>query len=608
MFKLMAKYLKPLDWLFIALCAGFVVAQVYFDITMPEYTAKLTVEVQAGTATMKSIWKNGGFMLLYAFASMVSSIICGYFASRTAANFAKTLRKALFERVTSFSAAEINKFGTPSLITRTTNDVVQMQNFIAMGLQMLIKAPVLAVWSICKISGAAVQWTVATVIIVAVIVVVVGVLVGVCYPKFKQMQKLTDGLNTATRENITGVRVIRAFNAEGYQTEKFEAVNEKVKRNQLFTARGLGLMMPVIQTCMNGLTLAVYWIGAALINKAAAIPERLELLGNMAVFTQYAMQVVMAFMMLIMIFMILPRCMVSGKRIADVLGTRRSVRSGDVKDVERDKNVPVLEFRNVDFAYDHGEGKVVSGIDFTVNRGETVAFIGATGSGKTTIINLIERFYDVDNGEVLFNGVNVKEYDEEVLRGNIALASQRAVLFKGDIRGNVAYGDEDPDDDRIRTALEIACAAEFVDGLENGVDSPVAQDGTNFSGGQKQRLSIARAVYKGGDLLIFDDSFSALDYKTDMLVRKNISSRMGELAGGTYDDRQGGVAYDNIKERPRQPAVLIVAQRIGTIMNADKIIVLDDGKIVGMGKHKQLLETCPTYKEIALSQLSKEEL
>lgn len=292
------------------------------------------------------------------------------------------------------------------------------------------------------------------------------------------------------------------------------------------------------------------------------------------------------------------------------------MRSGVVKDIECADGVPVIEFRNVDFAYDHGEGKVVSGIDFTVNRGETVAFIGATGSGKSTIINLIERFYDVDNGEVLFNGVNVKEYDEEVLRGSIALASQRAVLFKGDIRGNVAYGDEDPDDARLRAALEISCAAEFVDGLEKGVESPVAQDGTNFSGGQKQRLSIARAVYKGGDLLIFDDSFSALDYKTDMLVRKNIRERLGELAASSALDGQTDIAeydnasavYDNIKERPRKPAVLIVAQRIGTIMNADKIIVLDDGKIVGMGKHKQLLETCPTYKEIALSQLSKEEL
>lgn len=584
MFRLLGKYLRPIDWLFIALCAGFVVAQVYFDITMPEYTAQLTVEVQAGTATMKSIWKNGGFMLLYALGSMACSIICGYFAARTAAGFAKTLRKALYDRVTSFSAAEINKFGTPSLITRTTNDVVQMQNFVAMGLQMLIKAPVLAVWAICKVSEAAVEWTIATAIIVAVIVVVVGLLVAVCYPKFKQIQKLTDELNTTTRENVTGVRVVRAFNAEAYQTEKFEAVNEKVKRNQLFTSRGLGLMMPVIQMCMNALTLAVYWIGAALINKESSIPARVELLGNMAVFTQYAMQVVMAFMLLIMIFMILPRCMVSGKRIADVLGTRRSVRSGSVKEVPHTDGVPVLEFRDVGFSYDHGNDAVVSDISFTVGRGETVAVIGATGSGKTTLINLIERFYDVDSGMVLFNGIDVRDYDEEVLRGSIALASQRAVLFRGDIADNVAYGDDSPDEQRLRDALEISCAAEFVDGTEGGVHAAVAQDGTNFSGGQKQRLSIARAVYKGGDLLIFDDSFSALDYKTDMTVRQNIKTR---LAGST---------------------VLIVAQRIGTIMNADKILVMDEGRIVGMGSHKQLLQDCPTYKEIALSQLSKEEL
>lgn len=584
MFRLLGKYLKPRDWLFIFLCAGFVVAQVYFDITMPEYTAKLTEDVGAGVATMQSVWKNGGFMLLYAFGSMACSVICGFFAAHTAANFARTLRKAMFDRVTSFSAAEINKFGTPGLITRTTNDVVQMQNFVAIGLQLIIKAPVLAVWAICKVSAAAVEWTVATAIVVVVIVVVVGVLIAVCYPKFKQIQKLTDGLNTATRENITGVRVVRAFNAEDYQTEKFEAVNEKVKKNQLFTARGLGLMMPVMQLCMNGLTLAVYWIGAILMNNESSVPARVELLGNMMVFTQYALQVVMAFMLLIMIFMILPRCLVSGKRIADVLGTRRSVRSGSVKEAAQADGTPVIEFNGVGFAYDHGEEKTLTDISFTVGRGETVAFIGATGSGKTTIINLIERFYDADEGEVLFNGVNVKDYDEEVLRGKIAYASQRAVLFKGDIKGNVAYGEREIDEQRLNAALETACAAEFVNGLDDGINSPVAQDGTNFSGGQKQRLSIARAVYKGGELMIFDDSFSALDYKTDMLVRKNVNAVKGDAA------------------------VIIVAQRIGTIMNADKIIVLDDGKIVGMGTHKQLLDNCAVYKEIALSQLDKEEL
>ncbi len=584
MFKLLGKYLKPRDWLFIVLCAGFVVAQVYCDLAMPEYTARLTEEVGAGAATMRSVWKNGGFMLLYAFGSMACSIICGYFAAHTAADFARTLRKAMFDRVTSFSAAEINKFGTPGLITRTTNDVVQMQTFVAIGLQLMIKAPVLAVWAICKVSEAAVEWTIATAIIVAVIVVVVGVLIAVCYPKFKQIQKLTDGLNTATRENITGVRVVRAFNAESYQTEKFENVNEKVKSNQLFTARALGLMMPVMQLCMNGLTLAVYWIGAILMNNEASVPARVELLGNMMVFTQYALQVVMAFMLLIMIFMILPRCLVSGKRIAEVLGTRRSVRSGEVKQTEQTADTPVVEFKNVCFAYDHGDEKTLTDISFAIRRGETLAFIGATGSGKTTVINLIERFYDVDSGEVLFNGVNVKDYDEEILRGKIAYASQRAVLFKGDVKGNVTYGSDAVDEQRLQTALETACAAEFVNGLDDGVDSAVAQDGTNFSGGQKQRLSIARAVYKGGELMIFDDTFSALDYKTDMLVRRNVNAVKGDAA------------------------VIIVAQRIGTIMNADKIIVLDDGRIAGAGTHKQLLDSCAVYKEIALSQLDKEEL
>ena len=502
MIKLL-KYLKKRDILYIAFCAALVVLQVYCDLTMPDYTSKLTQEVAAGMPTMNSVWKNGGFMLAYALGSMASAMLCGYFAAATAANFAKTLRKVMFERVTSFSAAEMNKFGVPSLITRTTNDVVQMQTFIAIGLQMIIKAPVLAVWAICKISASAVEWTAATAAVVCVIVVTVGVLVGVCYPKFKQIQKLTDGLNNAMRESVTGVRVVRAFNAEDFQTAKFEDVNEKVKRNQLFTARGMGLMMPIMQMCMNGLTLAVYWIGAALINEAAGVPSRVALLGDMAAFTQYAMQVVMAFMMLIMVFMITPRCIVSARRIHEVLSTHRSVRSGAVTEVNADGKAPVVEFRNVAFAYDHGEGKAVSDISFTVERGQTVAFIGATGSGKTTLVNLIERFYDVD--EVLFNGLNVKQYDEEVLRGRISLASQRAVLFKGDIESNVIYGaderraqgddaeaDAAADAARLAEALDVACAAEFVDGLDEGVHAPVAQDGSNFSGGQRQR-QIGRA-------------------------------------------------------------------------------------------------------------------
>lgn len=581
MFKLL-KYLQKRDWFFIALCAGFVVAQVYFDLTMPDYTQKLVTEIIGGQPKMSAVWRNGGYMMLYAFCSAACSVGCGFFAARTAADFAKTLRRVMFDRVTSFSAAEINKFGTAGLITRTTNDVVQMQNFVAMGLQMLIKAPVLAIWAISKVSVTAVEWTVATAIVVGAIVAVVGVLLVTCLPRFRRMQKLIDRLNGAMRENITGVRVVRAFNAEEHQTQKFEAINEEVKRVQLFTARSLGLLSPVMTVCLNGLTLAVYWIGAALINDVADIAGKAQMFADMTVFTQYAMQVVMAFMLLIMIFMILPRCMVSARRITEVLSTHRSVRSGSVKDVP--SSDVVLEFENVGFSYDHGDRRVIDGISFTVRRGQTVAFIGATGSGKSTIVNLAERFYDADCGRVLFNGLDVKDYDEEVLRAGISLAPQRAVLFKGDIASNVAYGSVEADEDGIARSLDIACAAEFVSGLPEGIHAPVAQDGTNFSGGQKQRLSIARAVYKRGDLMIFDDTFSALDYKTDMLVRKNIREK---LAGATS---------------------LIVAQRIGTIMNADKIIVLDEGRIVGEGTHAELLENCPVYKEIALSQLSKEEL
>jgi ATP-binding cassette subfamily B protein len=579
------KYLKKKDWLYIFICLVFVVLQVYCDITLPDYTSKLTSAVAGGTADMSTVWVNGGYMLLYAVGSALCSIICGFFAARVAANFAKTLREELFTKVGTFSNAEMNKFSTPSLITRTTNDVVQMQNFIAMGMQVMIKAPVLAIWAICKISSTAIEWTVATIICVCVIVVVVVMLVAICYPKFKQIQKLTDRLNDVTRENITGVRVIRAFNAEEYQSEKFEKVNEEVKHNQLFTARTMGIMMPVMTISMNALTLAIYWIGAILINRASAIPERVELLGTMTAFTQYALQVVMAFMMLITIFMMLPRCIVSARRIIEVLECEPSVKNGvvkDVKDVECEQ--PLLQFKNVNFGYGQGTS-VLSDISFTVNKGETVAFIGATGSGKTTIVNLIERYYDVTDGEILFDGVNVKDYDEETLRSKIALAPQKAVMFKGNIKDNIAYGtDGNVDSERMDKALKIAKADEFVNNLPEGVDSPVAQGGTNFSGGQKQRLSIARAIYKDADLMIFDDTFSALDYKTDMQVRKGIKEN---LSGST---------------------VLIVAQRIGTIMNADKIIVLDDGKVVGCGKHKELLETCPVYKEIALSQLSKEEL
>ncbi|MBO4989701.1 MAG: ABC transporter ATP-binding protein [Clostridia bacterium] len=575
------RYFKTKDWLSALLVLGLVVVQVWLELLMPEYTAKLTEEIVNGSPTMEAIWTNGGYMLLCALGSVVASIVCGFFVARIAANFAKTLRNEMFGKILTFSNEEMSSFSTPSLITRTTNDVVQLQMLIAMGLQVLVKAPVLAIWAICKISATSIEWTTATLIAVAVIVVLVVTLVLVCYPKFKEIQKLTDRLNDVTRENVSGVRVVRAFNAEAYQEAKFEAVNEKVTKNNLFTSRTMGLMMPVMNLCMNGLTLAIYWIGAILINRAEAL-ERVALLGEMTAFTQYALQVVMAFIMIIVIVIMLPRSLVSAKRVSEVLETTPRIFGGTVAEGKGEN--AMLEVKNVSFSYAEGEEPTLSNVSFSVKRGETVALIGATGSGKTTLVNLIGRGYDVTEGSILLDGVDVREYTEEALHDKIAVAPQKAVLFKGDVRSNVAYGSRgEVSEERIQAALRVA-QADFVYALEGGLESEVAQGGTNFSGGQKQRLSIARAIYKDADLMIFDDTFSALDYRTDLLVRRGI------------------------KEHCAYSTVLIVAQRIGTIMNADQIIVLDEGKIVGMGKHKELLESCPTYRSIALSQLRKEEL
>lgn len=575
------RYLKKKDWCFIIFSIGLIVCQVWLDLTMPDYTSTLTTAVASGKATMSDVWTNGSKMLLCAGGTLASAVLCGFLCAKIAADFAQTLRAELFCKIASFSNTEMARFSTPSLITRTSNDVVQLQMFIAMGLQILIKAPVLAIWAVCKISSASAEWTETTIIFVAVIVAVVGTIVALCYPKFKQIQKLTDRLNDVTRENISGVRVIRAFNAEEYQKAKFENVNDKITKNHLFTSKSTGLLMPVMTVCMNGLTLAIYWIGAYLID-SAALNEKANLFGNMTAFTSYALQVVMAFMMLIMIFVILPRTIVSANRIDEILKTTPSLKNGTNK--SEGKTQGELEFKNVSFGY-NGQANTIEDISFTAHRGETIAFIGATGSGKTTIANLISRFYDVSKGEILLNGINIKDYDESVLRSKISIASQKAVLFKGDIRHNVAYGcDEDKiSNENVKKALQIA-HADFVDELSTGINSDVAQGGTNFSGGQKQRISIARAIYKNAEIIIFDDTFSALDYKTDMLVRKSIK--------------------DNLKNA----TVLIIAQRIGTIKNADKIIVLDDGKIVGSGTHDELLKNCSVYKDIALSQLSKEEL
>ncbi|MCR5329661.1 MAG: ABC transporter ATP-binding protein/permease [Lachnospiraceae bacterium] len=582
MIKLM-KNLTKKDLLFVCICAAMVVLQVWLDLTMPDYTQKLTESVSSGALEMSTVLKNGGMMLLCALGSMAASIVCGFFAARVAANFAKTLRQKLFDRITDFSDAEINHFSTPSLITRTTNDVVQMQMLIAIGLQVLIKAPVLAVWAITKISATSVEWTSAVAVCVAIMIFTIVVLVLLAYPKFKQIQKLTDKLNDVTRENISGVRVVRAFNAEEYQQEKFARVNEAITRNHLFTSRTLGIMMPVMTVSMSGLTLAIYWIGAYLINRAG-IMERATLIGNMAAFTQYALQVVAAFIMLVAIFIVMPRTMVSARRIQEVLSTEPVIIYPG-KPVEQSAKGRI-EFKNVSFAYADGDKPCIRDLTFTVEPGQTFAIIGATGSGKTTLINLIPRFYDATKGEVLINGRNVKDYPKEQLEKEVSLAPQKAILFMGDIKSNVTYGSkrEVPDDDPgLKKALEIA-KAEFVSELPEGIHSAVAQGGTNFSGGQKQRLSIARAVFKGAGIIIFDDTFSALDYKTDMLVRRSLNEEL------------------------KDTTVMIVAQRIGTIKNADQILVLHEGKIAGLGKHEELLENCPIYKEIALSQLREEEL
>lgn len=582
------KYIKKKDWFFIIIAIGFIVVQVWLELKMPDYTKELTKIVQSGTNTMTEVWKNGGMMLLCAAGSMVSAIICSYFISQVASSFSMTLREELFKRITSFSNVEMNQFSTPSLITRTTNDVVQMQNFMAMGVQLLFKAPIMAIWAICKISATDVRWTLATIICVFIIVICVGILIALCLPRFKKIQRLTDELNDRTRENISGVRVVRAFNAEAYQTQKFENVNDTITKTNLFTSKAMGLLSPIMNVCMNGLMIAIYFIGAILINAITSndfnnvVLERVNVIGNMTAFSQYAIQVVMAFMMLIMIFIILPRTIVSGNRIYEVLKTKPSITDGKQEN-SLEKEGGEVEFRNVSFSYNKDSLPTISNISFHVKKGETLAIIGATGSGKSTIIHLIPRFYDATSGEVLVNGINVLDYKVKDLRNLVAIASQKAALFKGTIKDNIMYGSSTIDQERMDMALDIA-KADFVKDLEQGVDSMVAQGGSNFSGGQKQRISIARAVYKNAPIIIFDDTFSALDYKTDMLVRKKI------------------------KENLKDTTVIIIAQRIGTIMNADKIVVLDEGKIVGMGTHEQLLQSCSIYQEIALSQLSKEEL
>lgn len=579
------KYFKRNDWLVMLLCVLLVAGQVGLDLALPDYMSEITMLVQTPGSLMQDIFIAGGKMLLCALGSLILSVSVGFFAARLAAGFSRRLRLAIFEKVEGFSMEEINSFSTDSLITRSTNDITQVQNFIAMGMQVMIKAPIMAVWAITKISNKSWQWTAATGGAVAFLIVLIAIAMIFVMPRFRKIQVLTDNLNRVTRENLTGVRVVRAYNAEGYQEEKFRKANDELTNNNLTAQRIMAIMMPGMNIIMNGLSLAIYWIGAYLIN-GAALTDRITLFSDMVVFSSYAMQVVMSFVMLTMIFIMLPRASVSAKRINEVLETEARITDGSITEGEPGREGEV-EFRNVSFRYPDAAEYVLENISFTAHKGETIAFIGSTGSGKSTLINLIPRFYDATEGEVLVDGVNVKEYTAEALHNKLGYVSQKAVMFAGTVESNVAYGNNGRDsftEEAVRKAVEIAQGKEFVEKLEEKYQGPVAQGGANLSGGQKQRLAIARAICRKPEIYIFDDSFSALDYKTDSILRSALKRETADTTS------------------------FIVAQRIGTIKNADKIIVLDEGKAVGIGTHEELLKNCEVYRQIALSQLSKEEL
>ena len=573
------KNLKAKDWLLVALIVGITVAQVFFTMRLTDKTSDIGGAIQAVSngvpgATTADIWRHGGIMLGYAVCSALCQVLTGITASHVASGLSATLRSKVYSKVESFSIAEVNKFSTASLITRTTNDIQQIHMANIMVLRMLIYAPIMAIWAICKINASSGQLTIATAVAVVILVLCILAIMLTVMPKFRMMQKLTDRLNGVTRENLTGIRVVRAYNAEDYQEKKFEKANSDFTKTQLFTGRVMALMSPVMMLVMNGLTLALYWIGAALINAGETDYQ------TIVSFMMLASQVIMAFLMMLMMFILLPRAQVAAKRINEVLDTPLSI--SDPENEQPLTEEGTVEFRDVSFRYPDAEKDVFEHISFRAEKGQTVAFIGSTGSGKSTLINLVPRFYDATEGEVLVDGVNVKNIKQSTLRSKIGYVPQKGVLFSGTVAENIGFGGK-ADRAGIEEAAKVAEADGFITEM-GGYDSPISQGGKNVSGGQKQRISIARAVAQKPEIMIFDDSFSALDYKTDRQVRENLK---GALSGATN---------------------LIVAQRIGTIMDADKIIVLDKGKAVGEGTHKELLENCPIYREIALSQLSKEEL
>lgn len=603
-----------------------IIGQIWLDLTLPDYMSNITELVETPGSSMSDIWVAGGKMLAISLGSAACAVVTGYIAARVGASFSQRLRSLEFNKVESFGPAEMNRFSTASLITRSTNDITQIQMFITMGLMMIVKSPIMAVWAVCKIAGDGFEWTLATGIAVAVLLVAIGILMALVMPKFKSMQRLTDNINLVARENLTGLRVVRAYNAEDYQESKFTQANKELTETQLFTNRAMAVMMPLMNTIMNGLMLAVYWIGAYLID-AAGLTDKLNVFSNMVVFSNYSVQVIMSFLLMSMVFVLWPRADVSAQRVLEVLDTDPIVKTGTktAADVARlgGGKTGTVEFRNVSFTYPGSREATLEGIDFTAEKGQTVAFIGSTGSGKSSLINLVPRFYDVSAGQVLVDGVDVREYDLKALRDKIGYVPQQSVLFKGTVASNVSYGDDvngassadvemadtytpagrkreaefiaagkraegaampAEQMNRVKAAAGVAQATEFVERMDGTYTAPIAQGGSNVSGGQKQRLSIARAVYRHPEILIFDDSFSALDFKTDREVRDALAK---EAKGSTK---------------------LIVAQRIGTIMNADRIIVLDDGKVVGQGTHQELLDACDVYRQIAESQLSQSEL